>query len=159
MTTTPEATSHHSSRKFSILLALRAIQNISFHYKTPCSSLSCPNVRLVQNYYQKVANKSMSCLVTCLEQQHGVLLTEKHICTAYLSMQYIPFNGQPFETRNTYILALRAAICLFFSCHGISLSSFGVMRMVNSHTYLNINQRLVNWIILIVICQIPSHSR
>ena len=26
-------------------------------------------------------------------------------------------------------------------------------------TYLNINQRLVNWIILIVICQIPSHSR
>ena len=148
--------------------------------------------------------------------------------TTYLSMQYIPFNGQPFETRNTYILALRAATCLFFSCHGISLSCFGVMRMVNSHTYLNINQRLVkldytnrhlsnsitfpvnlspvqvdridrpfsrtfaqrldltmiclpkhctkvnqtfnftylninqrlvNWIILIVICQIPSHSR
>ena len=35
-----------------------------------------------------------------------------------------------------------------FICHGISLSCFGVMRMVNSHTYLNINQRLVNWIIL-----------
>ena len=115
MTTTPEATSYHSSRKFSIVLALRAIQNLSFHYETPCSSLSCPNVRLVQNYYQKVANKSMSCLVICLEQQHGVLLTEKHICTTYLSMQYIPFNGQPFETRNTYILALRATTCLFFS--------------------------------------------
>ena len=28
-------------------------------------------------------------------------------------------------------------------CHGIALSCFGVMRMVNSHTYLNINQRLV----------------
>ena len=28
-----------------------------------------------------------------------------------------------------------------------------------AHTYLNINQRLVNWIILIVICQISSHSR
>ena len=63
--------------------------------------------------------------------------------TTYLSMQYIPFNGQPFETRNTYILALRAAICLFFSCHGISLSCFGVMRMVKSHAYLKINQRLV----------------
>ena len=75
--------------------------------------------------------------------------------TTYLSMQYIPFNGQPFETRNTYILALRAAICLFFSCHGISLSCFGVMGMVNSHTYLNINQRLVNWIVLIITCQIP----
>ena len=28
-------------------------------------------------------------------------------------------------------------------CHGIAFSCFGVMRMVNSHTYLNINQRLV----------------
>ena len=37
MPTTPEATSHHSSRKFSILLPLRAIQNYSFHYETPCN--------------------------------------------------------------------------------------------------------------------------
>ena len=39
MPTTPEATSHHSSRKFSILLHLRAIQNHSFHYETPCMYL------------------------------------------------------------------------------------------------------------------------
>ena len=38
MSTTPEATSHHSSRKFSILLPLRAIQNLSFHYETPCNN-------------------------------------------------------------------------------------------------------------------------
>ena len=36
MPTTPEATSHQSSRKFSILLPLRAIQNHSFQYETPC---------------------------------------------------------------------------------------------------------------------------
>ena len=36
MPTTPEATNHHSSRKLSILLPLRAIQNHSFHYETPC---------------------------------------------------------------------------------------------------------------------------
>ena len=36
MSTTPEATSYHSSRKFSILLPLRAIENLSFHYETPC---------------------------------------------------------------------------------------------------------------------------
>ena len=40
MSTTLEAASHHSSRKFSILLPLRAIQNLSFHYETPCKSLS-----------------------------------------------------------------------------------------------------------------------
>ena len=40
MSTTPEATSHHSSRKLSILLPLRAIQNLSFHYETPCTYLS-----------------------------------------------------------------------------------------------------------------------
>ena len=37
MSTTPEATSHHSSRKFSIHLPLSAIQNLSFHYETPCN--------------------------------------------------------------------------------------------------------------------------
>ena len=36
MPTTPEATSHHSLRKFSILLPLRNIMNHSFHYETPC---------------------------------------------------------------------------------------------------------------------------
>ena len=36
MPTTPEASSHHSSRKLSILLPLIAIQNHSFHYETPC---------------------------------------------------------------------------------------------------------------------------
>ena len=36
MPTTLEATSHHSSRKLSTLLPLRAIQNHSFHYETPC---------------------------------------------------------------------------------------------------------------------------
>ena len=39
MSTTPEATSYHSSRKFSILLPLRTIQNLSFHYETPCIML------------------------------------------------------------------------------------------------------------------------
>ena len=39
MSTTPEATSYHSSRKFSILLPLRAIKNFSFHYETPCINL------------------------------------------------------------------------------------------------------------------------
>ena len=38
MSTTPETTSYHSSRKFSILLPLRAIQNLSFHYETPCTN-------------------------------------------------------------------------------------------------------------------------
>ena len=33
--------------------------------------------------------------------------------------------------------------CWVTICHGIAFSCFGVMRMVNSHTYLNINQRLV----------------
>ena len=37
ISTTPEATSYHSSRKFSIFLLLRPIQNLSFHYETPCS--------------------------------------------------------------------------------------------------------------------------
>ena len=37
MSTTPEATSYHSLRKFSIHLPLRAIQNLSFHYETPCN--------------------------------------------------------------------------------------------------------------------------
>ena len=37
MPTTPEATSHHSLRKLSILLPHRAIQNHSFHYETPCT--------------------------------------------------------------------------------------------------------------------------
>ena len=36
MSTTPETTSYHSSKKFSILLPLGAIQNLSFHYETPC---------------------------------------------------------------------------------------------------------------------------
>ena len=36
MSTTLKTTSYHSSRKFSILLPLRAIQNLSFHYETPC---------------------------------------------------------------------------------------------------------------------------
>ena len=34
-------------------------------------------------------------------------------------------------------------------CHGTLFFLSGVMRMVNSDTYLNINQKLVNWIILI----------
>ena len=45
MPTTPEATSYHSLRKFLILLPLRAIYNISFHYETPCRSMPearCP---------------------------------------------------------------------------------------------------------------------
>ena len=37
MPTTPEASSHHSSRKLSILLPLIAIENHSFHYETPCN--------------------------------------------------------------------------------------------------------------------------
>ena len=32
----PEATRHHDLRKMFILLPLRAIQNHSFHYETPC---------------------------------------------------------------------------------------------------------------------------
>ena len=36
MSTAPETTSYHSSKKFSILLPLGAIQNLSFHYETPC---------------------------------------------------------------------------------------------------------------------------
>ena len=39
MSTTLEATSYHSLKKISILLPLRAIQNHSFHYETPCSSI------------------------------------------------------------------------------------------------------------------------
>ena len=44
MSTTPEATSYHSSRKFSIFLPLRAIQNLSFHYETPCSNENQINI-------------------------------------------------------------------------------------------------------------------
>ena len=39
MSTTPAATSYHNSRKFSILLPFRAIQNLSFHYETPCTTV------------------------------------------------------------------------------------------------------------------------
>ena len=68
------------------------------------------------------------------------------------------FDRLIFDLLKIFGLLLAKFLALAF-CHGISLSCFGLMRMVNSHTYLNINHRLVNWIILIVICQIPSHSR
>ena len=53
MSTTPEATSHHSSRKFSILLPLRAIQNLSFHYETPCTVVLNQNGYLSTSGIQK----------------------------------------------------------------------------------------------------------
>ena len=40
----PEATRHHDSRKLLILLPLRAIQNNSFHYETPC--IRTPNKKI-----------------------------------------------------------------------------------------------------------------
>ena len=63
---------------------------------------------------------------------------------------YHKFRGQRIPTHVNFHGSFHSPVC-----HGIAFSCFRVMRMVNSHTYLNINQELVNWIILIVTCQIP----
>ena len=45
MSTPPEATRHSNSRKLQILLPLRATQNPTFQYETPCTR---PNILIIQ---------------------------------------------------------------------------------------------------------------
>ena len=98
MPNTAEATSHHSSRQFSILLPFRAIQNHSFHYETPCMYVC----KYSSAFF--ATSKAILCRICFLFTQTFFSASRPSVILAYRQLfnMYIELQDKTKQAKNTY---------------------------------------------------------